>query len=266
MAATPSPWTQRIAWLGALGGLLVALLLFAPARWLAEAVSQGSGQQLQLVNARGTVWAGRADLLLTGGDGSRSQTALPQGLAWRLAPAWRDGPALALRLLAPCCTPQPVALTLRPGLGGAELVLAGFDSAWPAALLGGLGTPWNTLRLEGTLALRSDGFALRWARGRLLLRGGLDIEAIDLASRLASIRPLGSYRTTLRAADDGSTAQIDLATLRGDLLLQGSGQWVGGRLRFAGDAQAAPGSEAALTNLLNIMGRRAGPRSVITIG
>ena len=54
--------------------------------------------------------------------------------------------------------------------------------------------------------------------------------------------------------------------LRGALLLNGQGQWVGGRLRFAGDAQAAPGSELALGNLLNIVGRRDGPRSVISIG
>ena len=39
-----------------------------------------------------------------------------------------------------------------------------------------------------------------------------------------------------------------------------------GRLRFKGDAQAAAGREEALTNLLNIMGRRQGPRSVFNIG
>lgn len=263
---TGNPWTRRLAWLGGLCGLLVALLLFAPARWVTDAITEGTGGQLQLVNARGTVWSGQADLLLTGGDGSRSQTALPQGLDWRLAPTWQAGPAMALRLRAPCCTPQPVAFTLLPQLGGATLAVAAFDSRWPAELLSGLGTPWNTLRLEGALALRSDGLSLQWASGRLLLRGGVGIDALDLASRLSSLRPLGSYRATLQGADDGSTAQLDLQTLRGELLLQGSGQWVGGRLRFAGDAQAAPGSEPALNNLLNIMGRRTGARSVITIG
>ena len=159
-----------------------------------------------------------------------------------------------------------LAFTLLPQLGGATLAVAAFDSRWPAELLSGLGTPWNTLRLEGALALRSDGLSLQWASGRLLLRGGVGIDALDLASRLSSLRPLGSYRATLQGADDGSTAQLDLQTLRGELLLQGSGQWVGGRLRFAGDAQAAPGSEPALNNLLNIMGRRQGPRSVFNIG
>src|SRR5690606_8249500 len=139
-------------------------------------------------------------------------------------------------------------------------------SRWPASLLAGLGTPWNTLRLDGSLELRSAGLGLTLANGRPRLQGGLDIDAINLASRLASIRPLGSYRAQLRADADGHTAQLELTTLSGALLLQGHGQWVGGRLRFTGDAQAAPGSELALTNLLNIVGRRDGPRSVITIG
>jgi general secretion pathway protein N len=37
-------------------------------------------------------------------------------------------------------------------------------------------------------------------------------------------------------------------------------------VRFRGDAHAAPGAEAALANLLNIIGRRDGARSVISIG
>lgn len=256
----------RLALLAAVFGLVVSLLLFAPARWLADAVTSASGGKLQLVNARGTVWSGRADLLFTGGEGSRGHSALPEGLAWRLRPAWQGGPALALDLSAPCCTPQPVQIRLRPGLAETRLSLAAFDSRWPAGLLTGLGTPWNTLRLEGTLALRSDGLQLSLVDGRPRLQGGLDITALDLSSRLASIRPLGSYQARLRADADGATAQLDLSTLRGALLLQGQGQWVGGRLRFAGDAQAAPGSELALGNLLNIVGRRDGPRSVINIG
>ncbi|MCU0943072.1 MAG: type II secretion system protein N [Hydrogenophaga sp.] len=258
---------RRLAIAAALLGTLLAMLLFAPARWLASAVTDASGGQVQVVNARGTVWNGRADVVLTGGEGSRTRSALPNGVVWRLRPAWHaGGPALALGLQAPCCTPEPLELRLRPGLGETVLDVAAFNSRWPAGLLTGLGTPWNTLRLEGTLALRSNGLGVRVADGRVRLQGGLDIEALDVASRLANVRPLGSYRASLRADTDGHTAQLDLATLSGALLLQGNGQWVGGRLRFAGDAQAAPGTEAALTNLLNIVGRRDGPRSVISIG
>jgi general secretion pathway protein N len=57
-----------------------------------------------------------------------------------------------------------------------------------------------------------------------------------------------------------------LTTREGALQLNGSGQWTGVALRFNGEASAAPGSEEALANLLNIIGRREGARSLITLG
>ena len=57
-----------------------------------------------------------------------------------------------------------------------------------------------------------------------------------------------------------------LTTTSGALQLSGNGQFAAGRLRFRGQASAAPGSEAALNNLLNIIGRRQGAQSVISIG
>ena len=260
-------WGRRLAWLGGGAGLLLALALFAPARWLADAVTRATGGQVQLVNARGTVWQGRADLLLTGGDGSRTQTALAQGLIWRLRPSLAGGmPAMALAISAPCCTPAPLSATVVPHWGGARVDLAAFSSRWPADLLSGLGTPWNTLRVEGELELQSDGMTVRLDRGRVTLQGTLLLDALDIASRLSTLRPLGSYRLSLRTESEGNTANLALSTLRGDLLLQGSGQWVGGRLRFRGEAEAAAGREVALTNLLNIMGKRQGSRSVFGVG
>lgn len=260
-------WPTRLAWLGALLGLGGALLLFAPARWLAAAVTSASGGQLQLVNARGTVWHGRADVLLTGGQDSQTQTSLPKGLWWRLSPTLWDGlPALAIQLGAPCCTPRPMAITFRPRVGGADLGVTAFSSHWPAGMLSGLGTPWNTLRMQGLLILQSDGLTLRWRSDRGSLQGDVTLQAQDLASRLSTLRPLGSYRLDLRAQTRGDTPSLSLQTLNGRLRLQGEGQWVGGRLRFQGMAEAAPGSEAALANLLNIIGRRQGPRSLLDVG
>ncbi len=99
--------------------------------------------------------------------------------------------------------------------------------------------------------------------GRLRLQGGLQVDALDMTSRLSTLRPLGSYRVHLEATPDGNSALLHLTTLRGGLQLQGNGQWIGGRLRFQGVAQAAPGRENALENLLNIIGRRDGPRSIL---
>lgn len=257
----------RMAWLGLLLGLLAALLLFAPARWLADALGRASGQRLQLVNARGTVWNGQADLLLTGGQGSRSEAALPQGLRWRLRPDWAGaGPAARLELEAPCCTQQPLQLTAQPGWQHLQLQLAPFQSQWPTDLLTGLGTPWNTLRFEGRLQLASPGLSVQWTPSRSQLQGSLELRAQDLASRLSTLRPLGSYHFTVDAPSGSDGATLALQTVNGDLRLQGQGQWLAGRLRFRGEASAAPGREAALANLLNIVGRRQGERSLLSIG
>jgi general secretion pathway protein N len=256
----------RWSWLGGCAGLLIALLVFAPARWLGMALDSATGGRVQLVNTRGSVWNGQGDVLLSGGEGSRGQTALPQGVRWTLAPGWQQGPVMRARLISPCCTEQPIGITLRPGLGSADVQFAAFSSRWPAALLVGLGTPWNTLRLDGQLLFQSPGFSVAWHDGRPQLKGRLVIEARDLATRVSTLRPLGSYRVELRARPEGDQATLALTTLSGGLQLQGNGQWVGGRLRFRGDAQAAPGNETALANLLSIIGRREGVRSLLTFG
>jgi len=74
---------------------------------------------------------------------------------------------------------------------------------------------------------------------------------------------MGSYRLRL---DGGSPAVLRLSTLEGSLQLNGSGQWIGSRLRFEGVASAAPDRLDALSNLLNILGRREGARSIIKVG
>jgi general secretion pathway protein N len=261
--APRAPW--RVAVAAALLGLLLSLLLFAPARWLGMALQAASGGRVELINTRGSLWQGQADLLLTGGPGSRDQAALPQGVRWQLRPRWSEGPALQLALRAPCCTPGDLITTLRPLAGGFELALAPQQSRWPTALLAGLGTPWNTLQLDGQLLLDSPGLRVRWVQGRLQLDGALRLDAHDLGSRLSTLAPLGSYRLTLDAPA-GTEPQLNLATLEGALQLRGQGQWVGGRLRFSGEAQAGEDNEAALSNLLNLVGKRSGRRSLIALG
>jgi general secretion pathway protein N len=259
--AAHTPW--RWAWAGGLLGLAVAVLLCAPARWLAAAVAQASQGHVQLADPRGTLWNGSAQLVLAGGAGSTGSTALPQRLHWQIRPALDGAPVLRVGLLADCCMAQPLQLQARPHWGGAYLTLGDHQSHWPAPLLAGLGAPWNTLQPEGTLALRTQGLALDWTAGRLLLAGQAQLEAIAMASRLSTLKPMGSYRLTLTG---GSPTTLQLDTLDGALQLVGSGQWVGARLRFEGTATAAPDRVDALSNLLNIIGRRDGARATIKVG
>lgn len=250
---------------GALLGGLLALLLNAPARWAAAPLAQATRGHLQLDGADGSLWSGSAGLVLTGGTGSRDASRLPGRAHWQLG--WADG-APQLRVQLDCCTQQPLALRWQPGLQGWRLSLPTQAEPLlrlPAEWLAGLGTPWNTLQLGGQLRLSAQQFALQQQDGRLQASGQLQLELHQLSSRLATVAPLGSYRLQLMSTPDGAN-RLELQTLDGALLLQGQGSLQAGRARFAGEARAAAGREAALNNLLNIIGRRDGERSVITIG
>ncbi|WP_395703507.1 type II secretion system protein N [Aquabacterium sp.] len=259
--------TRRWALWGAAVGLALGLLLAAPASWLASVVQQASGERLLLADARGSVWQGNALLVLTGGPGSRDASALPGRMYWRLRPDWRG---LKLRLEHPCCINGKLMLKLQPAWSGFRLELPPQNQAighWPARWLSGLGTPWNTLQLGGSLQLSSPGFSLEQVAGRTRIEGALSLQVLGLSSRLSPLDTLGSYRLAI-AADPaaGQTAQLTLDTLDGALRLSGTGQWSGSRLRFRGQAEAAAGQESALANLLNLLGRRQGALAVISIG
>ena len=253
-----APWGWAVA--GGVCGVLLAVLFFAPARWLASGVHSASGGRVVLAEARGTVWDGSAQLVLTGGTDSRDATALPGRTTWQLRPAL-DG--IRARIEAACCTQHPVQMHARPRWGGAQVTIADSQSQWPAALLVGLGTPWNTIQAQGQLGLSTQGLSVEWAAGRLAVAGQARLEALQVSSRLSTLQPMGSYRITFNG---GPVPSLQLDTIEGALQLKGSGSWVGSRLRFNGEASAAPDREAALSNLLNIIGRRTGSRSLITVG
>ncbi|MEH3087401.1 MAG: type II secretion system protein N [Xylophilus ampelinus] len=256
------PTARRWAAIGAAAGAAAALVACAPARWLAAALEDASAGHLRLAAPRGTVWEGSAQLQLTGGAGSTDRAGLPGRVSWTLRPTWRGG--LAATVAADCCTAAPLRLALQPRWRGMKLDVADGRSRWPAALLAGLGTPWNTLQPQGELALSTRGLAAEWAAGRLVLSGGAQLEALGMSSRLSTLQPMGSYRLQF---DGGAAPTLTLSSLPGSALqLAGTGRWIGGRLRFEGEASAAPEREAALANLLNIIGRRNGARSLITLG
>ncbi len=259
--------SRRWAIAGALVGLTVGAIAFAPASWLASAVASASGERVLLGDARGTVWSGSAVAALAGGPGSRDAAALPGRIAWTIG---LGASGIVLTLTQPCCLNGSVALRLTPGFGRwtATLVSPGaWVGQWPTAWLGGLGAPWNTLQLGGTLRLLSPGIAVEWVAGRWRVEGQAELEFANASSRLSTLESLGDYR--LRLAGDPANAgqpQIVLSTQTGALQLSGSGQLGPSGMRFRGEARAGAGAEQALANLLNIIGRRDGARSLISVG
>lgn len=265
-AAPQGVWRWAVG--GVLLGALAATGCWAPARWLAWGLSEASQGHILLQAPRGTVWQGSAQLGLSGGAGSLDQQALPGRLNWTLGPS-AQGWGLALTLHADCCMREPLQVQLTAQLGQWGLRLGQHQSMWPAGLLSGLGAPWNTLQPEGQLQLRTDALQLQWSAGRLQWQGLAELTARDMSSRLSTLRPMGSYQIQVTGAADGAftaTPQVQLRTLSGALQLKGQGQWLGERLRFTGEASAAEGQEDNLSNLLNIIGRRDGTRSLLSLG
>lgn len=274
---------HRWAVVGAVVGVFLGLVFFAPAAWLAHFVSQSSNARLVLSDARGTVWNGSAVPVLTGGPGSVDASSLPGRLAWSVDWRWRStpagGPGWVIELTHACCLNGPQAIAVQPHWGRltAQVVAhqkpqpAGASESWfgqwPSQWLSGLGTPWNTLQLGGATRLSFTGATLTWTQGRWNFQGLAQIDSLGVSSRVSPLPVLGHYRLTLtnNPADPSSTL-LSVTTVEGALQLNGSGQWDPSGMRFRGDARALPADEAVLSNLLNIIGRREGSRSVISIG
>lgn len=250
---------------GVVVGALVALIVYAPAAWLSRAVASASGEHVLLADARGTVWSGSAVVVLTGGPGSRDASALPGRMEWTLGVR---GLAIELRARHACCLNGTTSVLVRPGLGRVTITVPpspGWLGQWPTAWLSGLGTPWNTMQMGGAVRVASQGLTIESVQGRWRLQGRADVDLLQVSSRMSTLETLGSYRLIV-SGDPTGTARLDLSTQEGALQLSGNGTLGPAGVRFRGEARAASGDEAALANLLNIIGRRDGARSVISIG
>jgi general secretion pathway protein N len=91
------------------------------------------------------------------------------------------------------------------------------------------------------------------------------LQMLNAASRISTLPVLGHYEFAIQGGPELTLALTSRAG--SSLLLEGQGRWTPGRpIEFRGQASAAPGREEALSNLLNIIGRREGARSIIALG
>jgi general secretion pathway protein N len=252
---TSRRWPYAVA---VLLGCAWALLAHAPAAWVASAVAGASGGHVLLSNAQGSWRDGRALVVLSAGPQGRDASALPGQLSWNIGLRRLWAGVIELRLNWPPLAAGPLRARLEPRFGGWDLVQQGgpWMAAFPAVLLEGLGTPWNTLAPRGMVHVRLQDLSLRMAAGRLDLGGSLRAQAMDMSSRLSTLAPLGSYRVDVEGR--GASASVRLSTLSGALILAGDGVWNGQRMQFSGTARAAPGREQSLATLLGLLGPRQG--------
>jgi len=254
------PGQRGMRW-GMVLGVLLGLLLFAPARWLADAVDAVSRGRVQLRDAQGTLWRGNAQWVLTSGAGGRDALALPQRLHWRLSPQWDASMVLQLQVAG--STPEPISLALAPSWSGFSLRLTSAHSVWPSQWLAGLGAPWNTMGLSGQMHLRLHQLQWSWQGQQGVLSGQAELECKDMASALSTVQPLGSYTLQLQG---GQAPMLQLRTAQGKLRLHGTGSWGPQGFRFEGLARSESENDSALRNLLGVLGQRRGNTTVLRWG
>jgi general secretion pathway protein N len=241
---------RALLWL-VLAALTVALtvLTFLPAAWLGPLVEKQTGGRLTLGDAQGTLWRGSAFVGGAPGEGGTVTPLLPGRFAWRLSPLVLLG-QVSMELSNPQALSQPVRVEgswsqwqVSPG----ELLL-------PAEGLAGLGAPLNTLAPSGTIRLKWNTLDLMRQQQTVAVNGRTVLSMTDMGSRMSPVKPLGSYEMAMDWR--GQQADMRLRTVRGALLLSGSGTLQNGRLQFSGQAEAASGYENTLGNLLNLLGQR----------
>jgi len=246
----------------ALFAMAATVLAIAPAQWMAHAVRGASQGQVDLADASGSIWSGRATVVIGGSERGSARVSLAEPLSWTLAPWPLLAGEIDLTLSHPSALTQPLKLRATPkghfDAGPAAMRL-------PASLLVGLGAPWNTIRPGGVLLISWDRLVVDAGRAQ----GNLSAEWEFASSTLTPVSPFGHYRLQTNGIYPGT--QLSLLTLSGPLELTGNGTIAeGGRLHFQGVARAQPGADPAvsvqLAGLIALLGRREGDTALLNFG
>jgi general secretion pathway protein N len=252
---------KPLIWLLAgIASIALTVLIFFPALWVAALVEKQSSGRLTLGDAHGTLWRGSAFIGGAAGGNDPVTPLLPGRFSWKLSPLVLLG-SVDIELENDTALLQPISVKgdwhqwqVSPG----AISLSG-------ERLAALGAPLNTIQPSGQIRLSWEPLQLTQQNGKLDVIGTMSLAINDLASRMSPVRPLGSYDLALDW--HGTQASVTLTTIKGPMLLKGSGMLSNGHFHFSGTARAEAGQEQKLENFLNLLGqnRREGDKDVITL-
>jgi general secretion pathway protein N len=252
---------RLVIWLLAgIASVALTIMMFFPATWMMAMVEKQTAGRLTLGDAHGTLWRGSAFIGGAASGGDPVTPLLPGRFSWRLSPMVLLG-SVDAELENPAALSQPISVKgnwhqwqVSPG----AILL-------PAERLAALGAPLNTVQPSGQMRLSWEPLQLTQQNGQTEMAGSMNLAIDDLGSRMSPIKPLGSYDLALDW--HGTQASVTLKTVKGPMLLSGSGVFTNGRLQFSGTARAEPGQEQRLANFLNLLGQRRteGDKEVIAL-
>lgn len=241
---------RKLAWLGSAAACVVlTVVAFAPASWLDTALQGQTDGRLALGDVQGSLWNGSAFIGVSSTRNGDLSPLLPGRFSWHLSPIVLLG-QIELRMENAAALRAPLHVTgnfhhVQVDPGGVLL---------PSERLAGLGAPLNTLKPSGEIVLTWDGLQVDRQGQQVDIDGTMKLSMQNMASALSPVRPLGSY--LMNFVWHGQTADLNLQTEQGPMLLTGRGTLNQGRLQFSGTASAQQGQEDRLENLLNLLGQR----------
>ncbi len=183
-----------------------------------------------------------------------------------------------------CCLQSALVLHYRPSWSdisslGFSFQIEDSNINLPAQWLTALGAPWNTVDPKGLMYLQTQNARFTsypFSEKGKVFRGVAELTIKDLSSQLSTLAPLGTYRVTISDQNLSTPTQsntlispslhLSLQTLDGRLELSGEGEWKNKHLYFNGLAKAQAGFEAALANLLGVLGPRHDNTATLQIG
>ncbi len=238
----------------AAGFIILGLLLYLvfvvatiPAALIAD-VTEKYSDGVHLLNARGTVWRGSAQLSAgTSATGIRDLGRIH----WNINPWWLF---VGRAQVGVQLDGQNVRGRTNVGISRHRIALEDLDASLPAGLASLVYAPAAFFEPSGTIDVRTSTAELT-ATG---LEGKIEAQWRGAGGRFTGPSSLGDYGIDIEGK--GPNATIQLRTLRGDLNLSGQGTWNvagDGAIRFTGRAQPR-GNAAQFEPLLRTLGRDLG--------
>jgi len=232
----------RLAVLG-VAAYLVFLVVNVPAAWLGFALERSSRGALALGDPAGTLWKGSGLLALRSGGSFRGIA----DLEWRCNPLSLLTGRLSVALSG--AAPE-TRLRASVSLGAASVRLQNVEASAPASVLEPALPAAAFAKPDGRLRLLADSFEV----GGAGVAGAATVEWLEAG--MSGLQRLGDYR--LQITGNGERAAVKLATLRGDLRVNGEGEWRAAQPRIVqlrGTMEAA-GERKDLEPLLQALGIR----------
>lgn len=234
---------------GAVISILATITLFLPATWMGHLLDKQTNGRLSLGDAQGSFWRGSGFVGVAANQDSPVSPLFPGRFSWKVSPLLFLG-QIDIEVVNVQVFSHPAEIK---GDFGQWQVSAN-SMILPPERLEGLGAPLNTLGPSGKLKLSWMQLTFTKSETGLDVQGKMSLEMKEMASRISSIKPLGSYLLDFNWM--GAVADLQLSTKQGPMMLEGRGKMQGGRLQFSGKAYAENGQEQRLEGLLNLLGRR----------